>query len=57
LWAGQGRPTAARVHRPVRAFSIGVFGYIAVLAQIALIAVVTTATSRVTVNRTLDMFH
>ena len=39
------------------AFSIGVFGYIAVLAQIALIAVVTAATSRVTVNRTLDMIH
>jgi cell division transport system permease protein len=35
-------------------FSIGVFGYVAVLAQIALIALVTAATSRFTVNRTLD---
>jgi cell division transport system permease protein len=35
-------------------FSIGIIGYIAVLCQIILIAVVTAATSRHTVNRTLD---
>jgi cell division transport system permease protein len=35
-------------------FSIGIGGYAAVLAQIALIAFVTAATSRRTVNRTLD---
>jgi cell division transport system permease protein len=34
-------------------FSIGVAGYAAVLAQVALIALVTAATSRHTVNRTL----
>ena len=38
-------------------FSIGVAGYAAVLAQIVLIAVVTAATSRVTVNRTLETIH
>ena len=36
------------------AFSIGIGGYAAVLAQIALIAFVTAATSRHTVNRTLE---
>lgn len=35
-------------------FSIGITGYVAVLCQIILIAVVTAATSRHTVNRTLD---
>jgi len=35
-------------------FSIGLTGYIAVLAQIVLIALVTAWTSRQTVNRTLD---
>lgn len=35
-------------------FSIGLAGYIAVLAQVVLIAVVTAVTSRHTVNRTLD---
>jgi cell division transport system permease protein len=35
-------------------FSIGVAGYIAVLGQVVLIAVVTAVTSRHTVNRTLD---
>src|SRR5262249_37673559 len=35
-------------------FSIGVTGYVAVLAQIALIALVTAATARVVVNRTLE---
>jgi cell division transport system permease protein len=34
-------------------FSIGTFGYVAILAQIVLIAVVTAATSREVVNRTL----
>lgn len=35
-------------------FSIGIEGYMAVVAQIVLIAVVTAATSRRTVNRTLE---
>jgi len=35
-------------------FSIGLAGYIAVLAQVVLIAVVTAVTSRHTVNRTLE---
>jgi len=35
-------------------FSIGIAGYIAVLGQIVLIALVTAVTSRHTVNRTLD---
>jgi len=35
-------------------FSIGLWGYLAVLGQIVLIAVVTAATSRHTVNRTLE---
>jgi cell division transport system permease protein len=38
-------------------FSIGAAGYAAVLAQIILIAVVTAAASRVTVNRTLETIH
>jgi cell division transport system permease protein len=36
-------------------FSIGITGYIAVLCQVILIALVTAVTSRHTVNRTLDM--
>jgi cell division transport system permease protein len=36
-------------------FSIGMAGYVAVLGQVVLIAVVTAMTSRHTVNRTLDM--
>jgi cell division transport system permease protein len=36
-------------------FSIGTVGYVAVLGQVVLIAVVTAMTSRHTVNRTLDM--
>jgi cell division transport system permease protein len=36
------------------AFSVGIAGYVAVLAQIALIALVTAATARVVVNRTLQ---
>ena len=36
-------------------FSIGMSGYIAVLGQVVLIAVVTAMTSRQTVNRTLEM--
>jgi cell division transport system permease protein len=35
-------------------FSIGITGYVAVLGQVVLIAVVTAMTSRHTVNRTLD---
>jgi cell division transport system permease protein len=35
-------------------FSIGLAGYIAVLGQVALIAVVTALTSRHTVNSTLE---
>ena len=38
-------------------FSIGVLGYLAVLAQVGLIAVVTAATSRRTVNRTIETIH
>jgi cell division transport system permease protein len=36
-------------------FSIGMTGYVAVLAQVVLIALVTAMTSRQTVNRTLEM--
>jgi cell division transport system permease protein len=36
-------------------FSIGLFGYIAVLGQVVLIAAVTALTSRQTVNHTLEM--
>ena len=36
-------------------FSIGLFGYVAVLVQVVLIAAVTALTSRQTVNRTLEM--
>jgi cell division transport system permease protein len=38
-------------------FSIGFTGYIAVLGQVVLIALVTAVTSRHTVNRTLDMIE
>jgi cell division transport system permease protein len=38
-------------------FSIGLLGYLAVLAQIGLIALVTAATSRHTVNRTIAAMH
>ncbi|MGH6728119.1 MAG: cell division protein FtsX [Pseudolabrys sp.] len=38
-------------------FSIGVAGYVAVLGQVVLIALVTAVTSRHTVNRTLDMIE
>jgi cell division transport system permease protein len=38
-------------------FSIGIFGYIAVLLQIMLIAFVTAIASRRTVNRTLETFE
>jgi len=38
-------------------FSIGIFGYIAVLLQIMLIAFVTALASRRTVNRTLETFE
>jgi cell division transport system permease protein len=38
-------------------FSIGVLGYVAVLAQVGLIAFVTAATSRRTVNHTIQTIH
>jgi cell division transport system permease protein len=38
-------------------FSIGIVGYIAVLAQVVLIAIVAAVTSRATVNRTLEAVH
>jgi cell division transport system permease protein len=38
-------------------FSIGIFGYVAVVAQVVLIAVVAAYTSRTTVNRTLETIH
>jgi len=38
-------------------FSIGIFGYLAVALQIALIAGVTALASRRTVNRTLESFE
>ena len=52
FWAGSagGDQTAALFG----SFSIGVFGYIAVLGQVVLIAAVTAITSRHTVNRTLE---
>jgi cell division transport system permease protein len=38
-------------------FSIGILGYVAVLAQVVLIAIVAAVTSRATVNRTLETVH
>jgi cell division transport system permease protein len=38
-------------------FSIGALGYLAVLTEVALIAFVTAATSRRTVNRTIETIH
>jgi cell division transport system permease protein len=38
-------------------FSIGTLGYLAVLAQVGLIAVITAATSRRIVNRTIETIH
>jgi cell division transport system permease protein len=38
-------------------FSIGILGYVAVVAQIGLIALVTAATSRRTVGRTIQTIH
>ena len=35
-------------------FSLGIYGYLAIIAQIVLIAAVTALTSRHTVDRTLD---
>ena len=46
---------AATSSRPCSAhFSLGFEGYVAILAQIVLIAAVTALTSRRTVNRTLE---
>jgi cell division transport system permease protein len=49
-----GTPAGEQTAAMFGSFSIGVFGYAAVLAQIVLIAVVTALTSRHTVNRTLE---
>ena len=57
--AGADQPLVCRHRRrradsgAVRLVSIGLSGYVAVLAQVVLIAVVTALTSRHTVNRTL----
>jgi cell division transport system permease protein len=37
-------------------FSIGVWGYVALIAQVVLIALITAATSRYTVNSTIQSF-
>jgi cell division transport system permease protein len=46
--------TGAQLAALFGSFSIGLAGYAAVLAQIVLTALVTAATSRHTVNRTLE---
>ena len=51
-WAG--RPGGGQVAALFGTFSIGLAGYVAVLAQIVVIALVTAITSRYTVDRTLD---
>jgi cell division transport system permease protein len=47
-------PGGAQLSALFGSFSIGLAGYVAVLGQIVLTAVVTAATSRRTVNRTLE---
>jgi cell division transport system permease protein len=47
-------PGGAQLSALFGSFSIGIAGYVAVLGQIVLTAVVTAATSRRTVNRTLE---
>jgi cell division transport system permease protein len=49
-----GTPSGDQVAALFGTLSIGTLGYIAVLAQIVLIAIVTAATSRHTVNRTIE---
>jgi cell division transport system permease protein len=49
-----GTPGADQTSALFGSFSVGLVGYIAVLLQVALIAVVTALTSRNTVNRTLE---
>jgi len=55
-WFG-GTAAAEQTSAMFGSFSIGVAGYAAVLGQVVLIALVTAATSRHTVNRTLDMIE
>ena len=50
-------PTEEQLAILFGSFSIGAQGYVAVLAQVVLIAFVTTATSRHTVSRTIDTIH
>jgi cell division transport system permease protein len=50
-----GTPGGDQTQALFGSFSIGLAGYIGVLAQVALTAVVTAVTSRHTVNRTLEM--
>jgi cell division transport system permease protein len=45
---------ASQVGALFGSFSIGVWGYVAVIAQVVLIALVTAGTSRYTVNRTIE---
>jgi len=49
--------TAREVAALFGSFSLGIWGYVLVLAQIPLIAVVTAVTSRRTVNRTLNQIE
>ena len=51
---GSGGAAADQVTALFGSFSIGLAGYLAMLAQILLVAVVTAATSQFTVNRTLE---
>ena len=52
FWAGSAG--AEQTAALFGSFSIGIFGYVAVLGQVVLIAAVTAITSRHTVNRTLE---
>jgi cell division transport system permease protein len=49
-----GASSAEEVTALFGSFAIGIWGYVVVIAQVVLIAIVTAATSRHTVNRTLD---
>ncbi len=49
-----GGPDGAQFAALFGIFSIGFWGYVAIVAQVVLIAVVTAATSRHTVNRTIE---
>jgi cell division transport system permease protein len=50
-------PEGAQLAALFGTFSVGIAGYAAVLAQVLLMALVTAATSRYTVNRMLQMLH